>query len=191
MRRLVSVFSLGTLSIVLAVVFATQVASFEATPGATPEAGVVAMGLAQVDLPPPPVVAEGTPAPTYLLRLKRVEVAPDTMPSQHHHNGAFALSVEEGAICYTLVTNDHGTVTAALSQDVAPPPGCESSIDCVDFVCTLDAGDTIYLPTGSTLTQTHGETHFYGNVDPAIPAVVYLAEYQSHQDAAPCSGGCH
>jgi alpha-ketoglutarate-dependent taurine dioxygenase len=150
---------------------------------------VEAIGLGQVDLPAQPEADEGTPA-VYLLRLKRVTMDPGTMPGPHHHNGAFVLSVESGAICYTLVTNDHGTVTAALSDDVGPPPGCESSIECENYLCTLKAGDTIYLPTGSTLTQTHGETHTYGNVDQETPAVVYIAEYQSHSDDAGCRGGC-
>ncbi len=63
--------------------------------------------------------------------------------------------------------------------------------------CTLDFGDKVYVPAGSSITQKGvtldatnvGADHTYGNVDDE-PAVVYLAGYQDDPGTG-CGGGCH
>lgn len=158
--------------------------------------------------------AGGTPVAgphATILRLKRVELLPGhERPEQsHNHPGAFTLSVSEGAICYTMLGVEEGeesVATARVAESVTPPTDCPAPdlpcgpnvcapalrTDCADADgCVLDPGDTVYLPAASTITQTDDALHWYVNVDPNEPAVVYLAEQQDFVSAAPCGGSCH
>lgn len=222
MRRPVWVVSLGSFLIVLAVLMATRGNSSSAPNSnlayfASPVAEEYAPGLVVSDLgtlalyATPEVVPrpDATPTPMADLRLKKVTLEPNAVPSTEgdSHNGAFVLSVESGTICYTYLEadGDDPTVTAIVAKNVPVPVGCPTlslicpgadgcsppRTDCADADgCELQPFDTVYLPAGSSVLQTDSTLHWYGNVDPVDTAVVYLAEYQPETDSAPCGSGC-
>jgi hypothetical protein len=221
MRRSISAVSVGSFVIVIAVFIAIWNASSgtalsnlfqDAPPPVTTHdiPGIAVTDTGTLPLTPAPTVGPGTPEPEYTLRLKRVDLWLGAVTSEGHaHDGSFVLFVDTGAVCYTLLDPvESGTVVkATVPEHVEPPVPCPAPelscgpeacapprTDCDGGAgCTLEPGDTVYLPTGSTITQVgDGAWHWYGNVDPDHPAVVYLAEYQLEVDGAPgCSGGCH
>jgi hypothetical protein len=218
MRRPLALVSFGSLVIVIAVFIATWGASngapssyvlAEASPSASPMAVEEPPGVAVTDLGTLPVTASLDEE--YTLRLKRVDLWLGSGPIEGHtHPGAFVLAVDSGAICYTLLAPEvTGTVVTAIVSDnvelptgggcPVPDIGCPSDpslcalprTDCADGDgCVLAPGDTVYMPAGSTLTQTGDADHWYGNVDPDHPAVVYMAEYQEEEDGAGCGSSC-
>jgi hypothetical protein len=166
----------------------------EATPGATPEPPTYTVTVLGSVIPVPGAVDEET-----IVGLKRVDFeAGATIGEEGHpHDGSFVLSVATGAVCYTYINIDVDPnvdveVKATVASDGPLPAGCESAqTDCAaPDGCVLLPGETVYLTTGSALTQSDTAWHTYGNVDPNNTAVVYLAEFQPPVDAAPCRGGC-
>lgn len=164
-------------------------------------------GTAQVSEPDIFLVdAQSIPAPNkeipeQVLYLVRLEFGPDALYAPNHlHFGKFALTVDSGAICYTVESVIADTVvTANLPGDLATNTLCPSSdIECEllsEFTgeqhCTLQSGDTIYLLENSSVSQTGDGRHSYGIVDDT-PATVYISGLQTGSpDSAPCGGGCH
>ncbi len=220
MRRSFSAVSFGSLAIVIVIFIVTWGASSGASlnnllPGAGPVTsedlpGIAVTDVGTIPLPTVPAVGQGTPEPEYTLRLKRVDLWLGAVTTEGHpHDGSFVLTVDSGAVCYTLLEPAvNGTVvTATVPEHVEPASACPApDVICgPDVACTpaqtdcdggtgciLEPGETVYLPAGSTVTQMgDGAQHWYGNVDPYHPAVVYLAEYQLEGDDAGCGGSCH
>lgn len=205
MRRLHSVVSHGTFWTVLIVLFVAMsawfgaLASVSAQPSPTPAEDPTAPEIIPIDVVPYP--------DDYILYLVRVEFEPNVpAPPPDIHGGEFVLTVDSGAVCYELTNvDDTTTVTANLLSGAATNNDCNPNQDdlpCDEAVgtgirhCTLDSGDKVYVPAGSSITQK-GATlnatnvaaeHTYGNID-AEPAVVYLAGYQKDTGAG-CAGGC-
>jgi len=205
MRRFVPLRSFHTCLIVFAVLVATQ-GAFSAAPAAVSQTATPSSSVHEIEEFTGVFVADlgtvlfddTTEHPNgRTLRLKRVRLEPGATPPEegHSHDGSFVLSVEEGAICYELLSSPPilGTLTARTPQNTSAPAGCAATAtDCDDEDgCTLQPGGTVYLPTGSTITQTDTAGHWYRNVDTTNRAVVYLAEDQEGMNAAPCGGGCH
>jgi hypothetical protein len=166
-----------------------------------PDAGTPA-----AQIPPPPdeetAVAgaspPASPAPgsfDIILRLKRVDMDPGAIPplGGHVHEDSFVLTVAEGSICYTHKPSVHDSrVTVTMATDALAPEGCATTKTYAECQagCTLEEGETVYLTAGSTVIQAGTARHWYGNVDPDNPAVVYLAEQQEDDPGAPCAGRC-
>jgi len=207
MRRSVFAYSFGSLVVVIAVFIATWGTSSGSPVNYLPQAstpvtvqeptGVAVTDLGTLPIPTPTPATPGAEPSSdeYVLRLKRVDLWLEASPvDEDTHTGLFVLTVDTGAICYTLVSKNSAdtVVTAWASQDVVAPNECQTAdLDCtVEGGCELAVNDTVYLPAGSTVTQTGTTEHLYRNVDPDMPAVVYLAEYQEEGDDAGCGGGC-
>ena len=163
----------------------------------TPLTGVFAESVSEI----PYLPIEATPASGHFrLSLIRVELAPGTTFVPDEHQGAFTLFVDSGSVCYTATTVRAGTsVIASPSSDETPPAGCNANVlnpycprnDHQAAVCSLNTGDTIYLPQGSGLTQSGTNKHTYWNPHPSRTTIVYLAELQESDTVRPfCGGGC-
>lgn len=178
----------------------TSHAMQEATPGevAAPLATIDVLEL--IDVPAGP--GGGLPYVYYLSLINFEPLAhPDSMDE---HMGQFTLTILTGAVCYEVGTLAAGTtVTAVRSGATTAPGACGESPDlaCVDRdvpdatiklppLCTLAAGDIIYLPAGSSLTQIGNGEHFYANVD-NVPASAHLSGYEFDDPGAGCRGSCY
>ncbi|MBA2470546.1 MAG: hypothetical protein H0V37_14165 [Chloroflexia bacterium] len=212
MRRLVSMFTPGKSWIVLSILFVATAGWFgvsssitaQTTP-ASPEALAAGPEIIPIDVVEYPA-ADASSEP-HILYLMRVEFGPNVpAPPAHIHAGEFVLTVASGAVCYELVNVDATTtVTADLLPGAATNDACNANQDfsCVEDAatgirtCTLESGESVYVPEGSSITQQGasagtanvGANHTYGNVDD-VPAVVFLAGYQVDIDGAGCGGHC-
>ncbi len=139
--------------------------------------------------------------PSQTLYLVRLEFGPDaSFAAEHRHLGQFVLTVNSGAICYTVGNLDASTeVTAILPASPETHELCPTStLKCDppdeftgEQFCELKDGDSIYLPTNGSISQTGTGRHSYGIVDD-IPATVHISGLQKGSpDSAPCGGGCH
>lgn len=163
-------------------------------PAATPAVGPEVVAIDVVDLP-----QVGASEDDYILYLTQVTFEPNVpAPAAHTHTGQFVLTVDSGAVCYELGPKDSSTtVTAVIPSNAPTNPACGGTqvAGCGDVeitgtrTCTLESGDTIYLPEGSSLTQTGDTNHTYGNIED-VPAVVYLAGHETDRPGAGCRGGC-
>jgi hypothetical protein len=104
----------------------TQSAAQEGTPAAP--MGVAAGVTAQV-------LGSGTPdaAPDHQLGLRRLTWAPGATVDNHHHPGALVLTVESGALGYTVLEGEVTVVRAATNGTPGPSeqlmPGVEAIIN--------------------------------------------------------------
>lgn len=164
-----------------------------ASPAAVPTPEVAPIGIMKL----PPV---GDSQFGNILYLTQVTFGPNVpAPDTHTHSGQFVLTVDSGAVCYELesVVAEGTMVTAVIPLAASDNSACGGTQvpDCDDDDtagirnCTLVTGDIIYLPAGSSLTQTGDTIHTYGNIDDE-PAVVYLAGHEEDRPGAGCRGGC-
>lgn len=140
----------------------------------------------------------GTPPPTdpeyaYATKVTLLAGAEAMAQPGHAHGGAFVLTVAKGAICYTSTSASPTTtvVTARVAGDGTVPTDCAQNVtDCFDQDgCTLDPGDTVYLPAGSWISQSDTASHWYKNVGDTW-AVLYLTGYGPDSGNAGCMRSC-
>lgn len=104
----------------------TQSAAQEGTPAAAPAGAVGITFQAR---------GSGTPdaAPDHQLGLRRITFAPGATINNHHHPGALVLTVESGALGYTVVEGEVTVVRAATNGTPGPSeplmPGVEAIIN--------------------------------------------------------------
>ena len=118
--------------------------------------------------------------------------------------GNFLLTVESGAICYrqgelgidASGESNPAPIAKAVNEEGNPAPTtCTPSgtdaTDCEDG-CALDPGDVVYLPVGSTVTQSASSDHAYGTPGSTKSAIVVLIQFGEYpRDQGPCGGTCH
>ncbi len=168
--------------------------SAQSTPGESPpEPVVVSMGI--ITIPDPTNSGVNN-----ILYMTQVNLPANTIVSEHQHVGQSVLTVDEGAICFTLAAKPAGTdVHANRPPNTTPHPDCAETPDLITTcevlpsglsTCALEEGATLYVPEGGSVTQSGETLHTYENVD-TIPAVIYIAGVMPDSGGdVGCDGSC-
>jgi quercetin dioxygenase-like cupin family protein len=195
MRRLASVISIGVIVLLFAAILATgsSPSVAQTAPSDTP-ATPAAESLGLVVLPEENPTPGATPE---VLQLTHVTLEPGASTGQHAHGGSSVLSVIAGAICYTSYSSAGEVKAITTDPTQLNPESCPASVvttvaplECTDNSCVIPAGQSIYLPTGSTVTQTEAGGHKYTNVSNETAEVYIVWVRIIDPDSAPCGGGC-
>jgi quercetin dioxygenase-like cupin family protein len=126
----------------------TRSAAQEGTPAAAPG---IAMGVtAQLR-------GSGTPnvAADHELALRRITFAPGATVDNHHHPGALALTVESGALGYTVLEGEVTVVRAATNGTPGPSEELTPGVEVI-----LNPGDALFEQSvvHSARNASDGET---------------------------------
>jgi quercetin dioxygenase-like cupin family protein len=99
----------------------------------------------------------GTPdaAPEHQLGLRRVVFAPGGVIHNHHHPGALVLTIESGALGYTVQEGDVTVVRAATNGTPGPAEQLEVGVEVI-----LNPGDALFEQSvvHSARNASDGET---------------------------------
>jgi quercetin dioxygenase-like cupin family protein len=132
--------------------------------------------------------------PAQQIALTRVTLQPGGSSEPHAHHGVGVLYVDQGTICFQLDASPAPFAVKVLRQTSYPDDaGCEvPTEECWDNPegCPLEEDQTILLNAGDTVDHVAAPSqHTYWNVG-SEPAVVLIAELQTPDSGAGCSGSC-
>jgi quercetin dioxygenase-like cupin family protein len=149
MRRVSVLASVVVFVALVALGFVTaRTAAQDGTPAAAP-AGAVGVTIE--------VRGSGTPdaAADHQLGLRRLTFAPGATIATHHHPGALVLTVESGALGYTLQEGDVTLVRAATNGTPGPTEQLEPGVEVI-----LNPGDALFeqAVVHSARNASDGET---------------------------------